>query len=213
MAVTPPPAHPSRGVVRAVGEYVARHPRRSLLAGAGLLGAAPLIAGLLGESGGIVSALGASTSGADGRGVTADGAAQWAVQAGVLELDDAGAFRTDAVMTRRSMAQALYRFAGSPDYPLPAVPLFTDVAHDAAGAREIGWLKGRGVAFGGADGAFMPDAPVTCADGAALVRGLLGAALPDGTDLVAGVSAPGATALTRGDVAVMLRVADRALQG
>lgn len=73
-------------------------------------------------------------------------------------------FRPEDPVTRGELARMLHRFAGAPANEVGTVALFADVDASHPLAREIAWLKGRGVVSGWIDGTFRPDAPLTRAE-------------------------------------------------
>ncbi|GAB2542603.1 S-layer homology domain-containing protein [Brachybacterium huguangmaarense] len=130
--------------------------RRAVLA-AGALGAGAALAGALSAAPAHAGESVAFTDVAPGQEHAED--ISWLAATGITTGYPDGSFHPLESIERGAMAAFLYRFAGSPEYPMPSVPLFVDVAGSPF-RREIAWLKGRAVTFGWTDGTFRPTAPV-----------------------------------------------------
>ncbi|WP_350347886.1 carboxypeptidase regulatory-like domain-containing protein [Agromyces sp. G08B096] len=84
----------------------------------------------------------------------------WAGANGVIDgvrgTDGIVRFDAKAAATRATVAVALYRLAGSPEFVLPATPTFRDVPADHEARTAIEWLKAEGITS--VTGTFSPSA-------------------------------------------------------
>jgi uncharacterized membrane protein (DUF441 family) len=85
----------------------------------------------------------------------------WLAGEGVTTGNADGSFAPKAPVTREAMAAFLYRYAGSPEFSVPARSPFSDVPTSHRFYREIAWLAQSGITTGNADGSFAPKASVT----------------------------------------------------
>ncbi|MFF2370728.1 carboxypeptidase regulatory-like domain-containing protein [Agromyces sp. NPDC058110] len=96
---------------------------------------------------------------------------RWAGAEGVIDgvRGDDGIVRFDAktAATRATLAVALYRLAGSPEFALPAKPTFRDVPADHAAYAAIEWMKLEGITA--ATGTFGPNAALKRQEAAAFL--------------------------------------------
>ena len=84
----------------------------------------------------------------------------WAVQEGIAQGWPDRTFRPTAPIARDAMAAFLYRFAGSPAFAKPTTAPFKDVPASSMFAREIAWLKAKGITTGFPDGTYRPGQPI-----------------------------------------------------
>ncbi|MCL6423273.1 S-layer homology domain-containing protein [Brachybacterium sp. JHP9] len=84
----------------------------------------------------------------------------WAYQNAITTGYPDRTFRPTEPIARNAMAAFLYRYAGSPATAAPTTAPFADVPAGSAFAKEIAWLKERGIAKGWADGTFRPYSPM-----------------------------------------------------
>lgn len=83
----------------------------------------------------------------------------WAYQNGITTGYPDGSYRPTQPIARNAMAAFLYRYAGSPAVSASGAP-FVDVPAGSAFAREIAWLKQRGITKGWPDGTYRPYGPM-----------------------------------------------------
>ncbi|MDN4473597.1 S-layer homology domain-containing protein [Demequina zhanjiangensis] len=67
-----------------------------------------------------------------------------------------GTYRPDSLVTRKHMAQFLYRFEGRPDVARTSKSPFSDIAMGSPGYDAIAWMSQEGVSTGYADGEYKP---------------------------------------------------------
>lgn len=84
----------------------------------------------------------------------------WVGSTGIATGWDGNEYRPVTPINRDAMAAFLYRLAGSPDYPVPAVSPFKDVTRDNPYYEEIAWLHHVGITKGWDDGTFRPWEPI-----------------------------------------------------
>lgn len=70
-------------------------------------------------------------------------------------------YRPSQRISREAMAAFTYRLAGSPEFPVPEVSPFRDVAPTDVFYREITWLVSQGITTGYPDGTFRPRNQIT----------------------------------------------------
>jgi predicted outer membrane repeat protein len=85
----------------------------------------------------------------------------WLVEFGVASGYGDGTFRPTAPVSRQAMAAFMFRFAGEPEFTVPATPTFPDVPTDHQFYGEIEWLASNGIASGYSDDTFRPTASVS----------------------------------------------------
>lgn len=85
----------------------------------------------------------------------------WLVAEGITTGYVDGTFKPSAGLSRMAMAAFIYRFAGSPTFPDPAVATFSDVPTSHPFFTEIEWMKAQGLTNGYADGTFRPASPIS----------------------------------------------------
>ena len=95
-----------------------------------------------------------------------DGVA-FCLERGLMSPED-GEFRIDDAVTRRELAEALWKAAGMPEAAVE-IP-FTDVSRDAPYAAAVRWVVENGIALGSGSGEFQPEQPVAREDLAAMLR-------------------------------------------
>ncbi|MEE1618415.1 alkaline phosphatase PhoX [Brachybacterium sp. J153] len=84
----------------------------------------------------------------------------WAYQMGITTGWSDRTFRPTQPIARDAMAAFVYRYAGSPEIAEPTTAPFTDVKPSMMYAKEIAWLKERGVSKGWSDGTYRPLNPM-----------------------------------------------------
>jgi Tol biopolymer transport system component len=86
---------------------------------------------------------------------------EWMKANGLSEGYVDGTYRPTTIISRQVMAAFLYRLAGSPAFPDPVTPTFTDVPTSHLFYTEIEWLAAANISNGFGDGTYRPVAPVT----------------------------------------------------
>ncbi|WP_296665036.1 S-layer homology domain-containing protein [Demequina sp.] len=86
---------------------------------------------------------------------------QWMAVEGITTGYSDGLYRPDSRVTRKQMAQFLYRLAGSPGVNLPSKSPFPDVSPSESGYAAIVWMSQKGLAGGYEDGRYKPSYNVT----------------------------------------------------
>lgn len=79
---------------------------------------------------------------------------EWLSSTGITTGWSDGTFRPMGVVNRDMIAAFTYRFAGSPSARYYRA--FTDVPSHIFFAKEIGWMKSQGIAWGWVDGTYRP---------------------------------------------------------
>lgn len=79
----------------------------------------------------------------------------------LMEGASSGSFEPDGLLTRGTLAEALYRLAGSPAPEGEEEAPFTDVGAEHPNVAAIRWAKADGVVSGYEDGSFGPEDPIT----------------------------------------------------
>ena len=87
----------------------------------------------------------------------------------LMEGASSGSFEPDGLLTRGTLAEALYRLAGSPAPEGEEEAPFTDVGAEHPNVAAIRWAKAGGVVSGYEDGSFGPEDPITREQIAALL--------------------------------------------
>ena len=87
----------------------------------------------------------------------------------LMEGASSGSFEPDGLLTRWTLAEALYRLAGSPAPEGEEEAPFTDVGAEHPNVAAIRWAKASGVVSGYEDGSFGPEDPITREQIAALL--------------------------------------------
>ena len=87
----------------------------------------------------------------------------------LMEGASSGSFEPDGLLTRGTLAEALYRLAGSPAPEGEEEAPFTDVGAEHPNVAAIRWAKASGVVSGYEDGSFGPEDPITREQIAALL--------------------------------------------
>jgi GH25 family lysozyme M1 (1,4-beta-N-acetylmuramidase) len=87
----------------------------------------------------------------------------------LMEGASSGSFEPDGLLTRGTLAEALYRLAGSPAPEGEEEAPFTDVGAEHPNVAAIRWAKADGVVSGYEDGSFGPEDPITREQIAALL--------------------------------------------
>lgn len=87
----------------------------------------------------------------------------------LMEGASSGSFEPDGLLTRGTLAEALYRLAGSPAPEGEEEAPFTDVGAEHPNVAAIRWAKVGGVVSGYEDGTFGPEDPITREQIAALL--------------------------------------------
>lgn len=87
----------------------------------------------------------------------------------LMEGASSGSFEPDGLLTRGTLAEALYRLAGSPAPEGEEEAPFTDVGAEHPNVAAIRWAKAGGVVSGYEDGTFGPEDPITREQIAALL--------------------------------------------
>ena len=85
----------------------------------------------------------------------------WMAQNHIAFGEADGTFGVDKLVTRKQMAQFLYRLDGSPSVTLPANSPFSDVNPTDTGYKAIVWLSSQGITVGYANGTFRPDTDIS----------------------------------------------------
>ncbi|WP_062384879.1 S-layer homology domain-containing protein [Demequina iriomotensis] len=84
----------------------------------------------------------------------------WLYRSGVASGFPDGSFRPDEEVSRRNLAKLLYRFAGRPDFAVPARSPYKDLTTRSGGYRAMAWMDVTGIASGFSDGTFRPEQDV-----------------------------------------------------
>ncbi|WP_062526443.1 S-layer homology domain-containing protein [Demequina rhizosphaerae] len=84
----------------------------------------------------------------------------WLYQAGIASGFDDGSFRPNDEVSRRNLAKFLYRFAGRPEFEVPARSPYKDLTPRSGGYRAMAWMAETGIASGFSDGTFRPEQDV-----------------------------------------------------
>lgn len=84
----------------------------------------------------------------------------WLAGAGITTGNADGTYGGGDSVTRKQMAQFLYRLAGAPSFTPPAVSPFTDVKSTDTGYKAMAWLAAQGIATGYEDGTYKPNTPI-----------------------------------------------------
>lgn len=120
----------------------------------------------------------------------------WLAQSGITTGWADGTFRPVQPIARDAMAAFLYRLARQPEFVVPEVSPFKDVAADDQFYKEITWLASTGITTGWGDGTFRPLDPVARDAMAAFLHRFvtkLGAPAPTLTASVSGLTETTAT--------------------
>ncbi|WP_296665028.1 S-layer homology domain-containing protein [Demequina sp.] len=94
----------------------------------------------------------------------------WMAQAGITTGYADGTYGPEGLVTRKQMAQFLYRLAGQPSVMPPAGSPFPDVSPTGSGYAAIVWMEQTGITTGYADGTYGPNDEVTRKQMAAFLK-------------------------------------------